>query len=123
MASVATKSLLTKSLETPDEVRPFTDKGKLELVELEDVTIGRACMEPGWKWSDHVKPIAGTESCEAAHTGYVISGRMMITMDDGQEEEIVQGDAFFIPAGHDAYTIGDEPCIMIDITGMEQYAK
>ncbi len=116
-------SLTTKSLESPDEVRPFTDKGKVDIVNLENVTIGRVSMEPGWKWSEHVKPIAGTESCQSAHTGYVLSGRMMVTMDDGLEQEVAPGDAFFIPAGHDAYTVGDESCVIVDISGMGQYAK
>ncbi len=115
--------LLSKSLGSPDEVRRFTDKGQVEIVKLEDITVGRASMEPGWKWSEHVKPTAGTESCQATHTGYVISGRMRIIMDDGAEQEVGAGDAFFIPSGHDALTVGDEPCVIVDISGMGQYAK
>ncbi len=123
MASVATESLEIKSLESPDEVRQFTDKGQVEIVKLEDVTVGRVSMEAGWKWSEHVKPIAGTDSCESAHTGYVLSGRMMVIMDDGTEQDVGPGDAFYIPAGHDAYTIGDESCVIVDISGMGKYAK
>lgn len=114
--------IASKSLESPDEVRPFTDKGKVEIVKFEDVTVGRASMEPGWKWSEHVKPIVGTESCQSTHTGYVLSGRMRIIMDDGSEKEVGPSDAFFIPPGHDACTVGEEPCVLVDISGMEQYA-
>ncbi len=123
VADIATTSLRIKSLGSPDEVRPFTDKGQVEIVNLEDVTVGRVSMEPGWKWSEHVKPIAGTESCQSSHTGYVLSGKMMVIMDDGLEQEIEPGDAFYIPAGHDAYTIGDESCVLVDISGMSKYAK
>ena len=76
----------------------------------------KGVFEPGWRWSDDVKPIAGTESCQTRHLGFVISGRMHITCDDGTELEIGAGDAFDLPAGHDAYTIGDEPCVMVDIS-------
>jgi hypothetical protein len=67
--------LETKSLDAPDETRPFA-KGRAELVTLGGVMVGRAVLEPGWRWSEHVKPIAGTSSCEAAHTGYVLAGRL-----------------------------------------------
>ncbi len=123
MADIATTSLRIKSLESPDEVRQFTDKGQVEIVKLEDVTVGRVSMEPGWKWSEHVKPIAETEICQSAHTEYVLSGRMMVIMDDGPEQEVGPGDAFQIPAGHDAYTIGDESCVLVDISAMSKYAK
>ena len=123
MASIATESLEIKSLDSPDEVRAFTEKGQVEIVQLEDVTVGRVSMEPGWRWSEHVKPIAGTDSCQSAHTGYVLSGRMMVLMDDGSEQDVGPGDAYYIPAGHDAYTIGDESCVIVDISGMRKYAK
>ena len=82
---------------------------------------GAACFtkgvfEPGWRWSEDVKPIAGTDSCQTRHLGFVISGRMHITCDDGTEIEIGPGDAFDLPAGHDAYTLGDEPCVMVDVS-------
>jgi len=115
-------NLEAKSLNTPDETRSFVAKGKIDLVRLGDVTVGRGVFEPGWKWSEHVKPIAGTPSCQAAHTGYIISGRMKVVMDDGTEGEVGPGDAVVVPPGHDAWIVGDEPCVMLDFSGMAQYA-
>ena len=112
------------SLDAPEEVRPFVDgKGRLELVNLGGGPVGRATFEPGWRWSSHVKPLAGTESCQAAHLGYYVSGRMRVVMDDGQEEEFGPGDFAVIPAGHDAWIVGDEPCVVIDWQGFADYAK
>ena len=93
----------------PDDSRSFQGNGGVEIVNIGDGVVGLATFEPGWKWSDHVKPIAGTDSCQAAHFGYVISGRQMIHMDDGTELEISAGDVVNIPAGHDGWTLGDEP--------------
>ena len=111
-----------KSLDSPDEVRSF-EKGRMDVVTLEDVTVGRAVFEPGWKWSECVKPIAGTDSCQVAHVGYVVSGRMKVVMDDGTEREFGPGDAGTIPPGHDAWIEGDEPCVWLDFAGAEHYAK
>ncbi len=105
------------------QTRPFHDKGQVELVSVGGGVVGRATFQPGWKWSDHVKPIAGTDSCQAAHVGYVISGRQGIRMDDGTELEIGPGDVVSIPPGHDGWTIGDEPCVVLDFAGMATYAK
>jgi quercetin dioxygenase-like cupin family protein len=106
------------------EMRPFKDgMGQMELVETDDGMVGRATFPPGWRWSAHVKPIAGTESCQASHMGYVISGRMRIEMDDGSAEEFGAGDVMIAPPGHDAWTMGDEPCIVIDWQGVRDYAK
>ena len=116
-------SLEVKNFGSPDETRPFVSKGKIELVKLGSVVAGRGVFEPGWKWSEHVKPIAGTPSCQASHTGYVISGRMRIVMNDGAAREIGPGDAFVCAPGHDAWVLGNEPCVMLDFSGMEQYAK
>ena len=116
--------LIRKSLDSPEETRQFPDgKGKLELVNLDAGAIGRATFEPGWKWSTHIKPIAQTDSCQAAHLGYCISGRMKVVMDDGQEMEFGPGDFSVIPPGHDAWIVGDEACVMIDWQGMADYAK
>jgi len=116
--------LVRKSLDAPEETRPFEEgKGKLELVNLDGGAVGRATFEPGWQWSRHVKPIAGTDSCQAAHMGYVIAGRMKIVMDDGQEMEFGPGDFMISPPGHDARTVGDEPCVVIDWQGVADYAK
>jgi len=115
--------LESKSLDSPDETRQFVDKGKADIVKIAGVTVGRTVFEPGWRWSEHVKPIAGTNSCQSHHTGYVLSGRMGVKMEDGSELEIGPGEAFVIPPGHDAWTVGDESCISLDFSGMELYAK
>src|SRR6266567_2089332 len=111
-----------KSLDTPDETRTFPN-GKIELVTLGGITFGRGTMQPGWRWSEHVKPIAKTESCQAAHMGYFVSGRMKVVMDDGEETEYGPGDFGIIAPGHDAWIVGDEPCVVIDWQGFADYAK
>ena len=111
-------------MNSPDETRPFEDgKGKLNVVNVEGGTVGLARFEPGWQWSKHIKPIAKTDSCQSAHVGYVISGRIHTVMDDGTAEEFRAGDLMVIPPGHDAWVLGDEPCEVIDWTGMASYAK
>jgi quercetin dioxygenase-like cupin family protein len=116
--------LVRKSLDAPEEVRPFEGgKGQLELVNLDGGAVGRATFLPGWRWSEHIKPIAKTDSCEAAHLGYFISGRMKVVMDDGEEMEYQAGDYVSIAPGHDAWTLGDEPAVIIDWQGYADYAK
>lgn len=116
--------LLRKSLEAPEEVRPFEgDSGQLELVDMDGNQVGRATFRPGWRWSEHVKPIAGTESCQASHAGYCISGRIAIRMNDGEEKEFGPGDVMLCPPGHDAWVVGDQPCVVIDWQGFPEYAK
>jgi quercetin dioxygenase-like cupin family protein len=113
-----------KRFDKPDETRPFKDgKGKVEVVTVGDHTVGRGIFEPGWRWSEHVKPIAGTPSCQAAHTGFVLEGRMVVKMDDGAQVEYGPGDAFHMPPGHDAWIVGDQRCVLIDFTGVAKYAK
>jgi ethanolamine utilization protein EutQ (cupin superfamily) len=112
-----------KSLDSsPDETRTF-DKGKIELANLGDVVIGRSTFEPGWSWEKCVKPLVKTDSCQAPHTMYVISGRMKVRMDDGTETETGPGDTAVVPPGHNAWVVGNEPCIAIDFTGAKDYAK
>jgi hypothetical protein len=113
-----------KSLERPDETRPFEGNGHLDVVRVAGHEIGRGVFEPGWKWSKNVKPIAGTESCQFPHLLYVISGRMRVYMDGGDEFEVGPGDVASIPPGHDAETVGDEACVVVDV-GEEDagYAK
>ena len=116
--------MVKKSLDAAEEVRPFKGgKGQLELVDLANGGVGRATFQPGWRWSEHVKPIAKTDSCQSAHLGYYISGRMKVVMDDGQVEEFGPGDYAVIPPGHDAWIVGDEPCVVIDWQGFADYAK
>ena len=116
-------ALEVKSFDSPDETREFEGKGKADVLELGGHTVGRATFEPGWKWSNNVKPIAQTDSCEVSHLGYVVSGRMKVYMDDGSEHEVGPDDVFAIPPGHDAEVVGDEPCVMLDFGEFGDYAK
>jgi hypothetical protein len=111
-----------RSFGRPDETRSFP-KGKLDLVKIGEVTIGRATLEPGWKWSESVKPMAGTKSCEAPHFQYHVAGTLKVVMDDGTELECRPGDVSLLPVGHDAWVVGDEPVILVDFQGMSDYAK
>jgi uncharacterized cupin superfamily protein len=111
-----------KNLQKPDEIREFP-KGKMEVVKVGDLVFGKATFEPGWKWSECVKPIAKTDSCQVNHNGLVLSGRMHIRMDDGSETEIGPGDVFVCPPGHDAWIVGNEPCVAYDFSGAAIYAK
>lgn len=117
-------AIMSRKFDSADETRAFEDgKGKLDLINTERGPVGRAVFEPGWRWSTHVKPIAGTDSCEAAHMGYAVSGRMKVAMDSGETLEIGPGDLISVPPGHDAWTVDDEPCVMLDWAGFGDYAK
>lgn len=124
-ATMASKALAKKSSEQPDEVRPFKDgKGRMFVYDFDGKTMGRGEFEPGWRWSEHVKPIAGTDSCQATHTGIILQGRMVVKMlGDGSEMEYGPGDVFCMPPGHDAWVVGKERCVLFDFTGVAQYAK
>jgi hypothetical protein len=113
---------LKKNFDAPEETRPIS-KGKVEVVSLGDIQAMRATFEPGWKWSESVKPVAGTDSCQVAHMGYMMKGRMVIRMDDGSEQEFGPGDVGVIPPGHDAWVVGNEPVVFIDFQGATTYAK
>jgi hypothetical protein len=112
-----------KNFDSPDETRPFEGNGQAEVLQIGGHTVGRATFEPGWRWSENVKPIAQTDSCEVSHLGYVVSGRMRIFMDDGTEGEVGPGDVFAVPPGHDAETVGDAPCVALDFGEFGDYAK
>jgi hypothetical protein len=121
MATMTT--CVIKRLDRPDETRQFAAHGKVDIVELAGHTVGRGEFEPGWRWSNDVKPIAGTDSCQVSHLGYCVSGRMRVHMEDGSQSDIGPGDTFAIPPGHDAETLGDEPCVMMDFGEIADYAK
>jgi uncharacterized cupin superfamily protein len=124
MASVQTGTgIEVKSFDSPDEIRSFEGNGKADVLKIAGRTVGKGTFEPGWRWSQNVKPIAGTDSCQVSHLGYVISGRMRITMDDGSEKEVGPGDVVAIPPGHDAETVGGEACVMLDFGEFGDYAK
>ena len=110
-----------KRFEAPDEVRHF-EKGAFELVEIGGMTVGRASYEPGWKWSEHVAPIAGTRTCMVEHVGLVISGQAAVAMDGGDTRILRAGDAFFVPPGHDSWVVGDETYVSLHFLGGDQYA-
>jgi hypothetical protein len=111
-----------KSFGKPDEVREFP-KGRLELITFGGATVGRAVFEPGWRWSTSLQPLAKTASCEAPHFQYHVSGVLKVRMDDGTEFTCRAGDVSMLPSGHDAWTVGDEPAVVVDFQGMLDYAK
>jgi hypothetical protein len=115
--------LQKKNFGAPDEIRPMADGSRVEILRIGDGVVGKATFQPGWRWSLHVKPKAGTDSCQAAHLIYIVSGRQKVVMDDGSELEFGPGDVAAIPPGHDGFVVGDEPCVFLDFAGMEHYAE
>ena len=111
-----------KSFLRPEDVRQF-EKGRIDIVTLGEVTFGRATLQPGWRWSTSVKPVVKTRSCQAPHLQYHVSGRLHVVMDDGSENEFVAGDLSLLPPGHDAWVGGDEPVVVVDVSGMLNYGK
>lgn len=116
------KTAERKYFGAPDEVRSFP-KGKLELVNIGGGVVGKLTLEPGWKWSEHVKPIAKTEWCEAPHFQYHISGKLHVKMSDGEEFDAVPGDVTALPQRHDAWVVGNEPVVLVDWCGASNYAR
>ena len=119
---VAVTKLEVKSHGSPDEVRS-PDKTRVEVVRLEGFTIGRFNFEPGWRWSECIKPVVKTDSCQVSHVGYAVSGRLTVRMKDGTQKSIVAGDSYTIPPGHDAWVEGNERFVGIEVMSAEQYAK
>jgi hypothetical protein len=113
--------LATAALDTPDDRREF-DGGRLDVVRLAGRALGRFTLEPGWRWSESVAPLVGTELCQASHFGYVVSGRMAVRMADGTEGVAGPGEAYRIAPGHDAWVVGDEPAFVLDVEGASGYA-
>jgi hypothetical protein len=110
--------------DSPDETRT-PEKTRVDVVHVGDHAVGRFAFEPGWRWSECVKPVAGTESCQARHLGVVQSGRIGVRHEDGTEVEIGPGDAYLIEPGHDAWVIGDEPFVGFEFESRsaEEYAR
>ena len=115
------KPIVVKRLDRPDEERRF-EKGLFRLVTVGGAEIGRAEYQPGWRWSTHVGPLAGTASCQVEHVGLVFSGRAAVKMDDGEEVVLGPGDVFYVPAGHDSWVVGDEPYVSLHLQGASAYA-
>jgi len=111
-----------KSFVQPDEVREFPN-GRVEILKVGGADVGRLVLQPGWRWSRDVKPIAKTPSCAAPHFQYHVSGRLAIRMDDGTEFIATQGDITSLPSGHDAWVVGNEPVMTVDWFGASNYAK
>ncbi len=122
MSMVETQRMQKRSFDAPDEQRP-AGNGRADIINVGDMGLMRLTLQPGWRWSTDVKPIAKTDSCEAPHLQYVVSGRARIRMDDGTEDEFGPGDVAVLPPGHDAWVVGNEPVVVIDITGSGVWAK
>jgi hypothetical protein len=111
-----------QSFTAPDEIREFP-KGRAEIVKIGSGEVGRLIFEPGWRWSTDLKPLVNTESCEAPHFQYHVSGQLAILMDDGTEFIAQPGDVTSLPSGHDAWVVGNEPAVVVDWFGASTYAK
>jgi len=111
-----------KNFSDADEIRNLP-KTKIEVANFGDTTLMRATFQPGWKWSECVKPTVGTTSCQVPHVNYIISGHLVIAMDNGIKVEMGPGDIAIIPPGHDAWVIGQEPCVALDFSGGKIYGK
>ena len=111
-----------KRFEQPDETVTF-ERGRVHVVTVGSMTIGHEVAEPGWRWSEHVKPIVGTEWCEFHHAMYVLTGRMQVQMRDGEITDIAAGDVVDVPPGHDAWVVGDEAVTSIDLQGVVGWAR
>ena len=121
-AAPTVHKLQTKSQDKADEVRT-PDKTRVEVVKFDHFTIGRFMFQPGWRWSLCVKPVVKTDTCQAAHVGYAVSGRIVVKMNDGSQTTIGPGMSYTIPPGHDTWVEGSEPFIGIEVMSAEHYAK
>ncbi|MFP5299372.1 MAG: cupin domain-containing protein [Actinomycetota bacterium] len=123
--AVKTRSIVHRNLDRPDEIRT-PDKTTVAVVHVGSADVGRFELEPGWRWSECIKPIVKTESCQLDHLGYVISGRIHVVHDDGSEAEIGPGEAYRIAPGHDAWVVGNEPAVGLEFesaAGYEEWEK
>lgn len=121
-APVTVTKFEVKSHASPDEVRAPA-KTRIEVVQLEGFTIGRFNFEPGWRWSECIKPVVKTDHCLASHVGYAVSGRLTVQMKDGTEKTISAGDSYTIPPGHEAWVEGDQPFVALEVMSADTYAK
>ncbi|MCX6500676.1 MAG: cupin domain-containing protein [Arthrobacter sp.] len=120
-ANVVTQ-LQSKSLNTPDEKRR-PDKSEIDIVSVGDYTIGRLTFGPGWRWSDCIKPVVNTDTCQNSHVGFCVSGRLSVEMTDGGRIDITPGDTYTIPPGHDAWVEGTDPFVGIEFLSAATFAK
>lgn len=115
------ESLQRKNVNTPDETKTPFEKGVIKTLSLNDLVLNSETLQPGWKWSEHVKPVVGTDSCQKSHVKYILSGRQMVVMDDGTQMELVAGDFAVIQPGHNAWVVGDEPNVLLELSGMVKH--
>ena len=111
-----------RDFSTPDEVRS-PERTTVELVKLGGGEIGRYTFQPGWRWSECIKPVVGTDSCQVEHVGYMVSGSLEVQHDDGSTAEVTGGSVYRIAPGHDASVLGDEPVVVVEFQGAATYAK
>jgi hypothetical protein len=116
--------LQVKSLDKPDEMLALpNDSGEVLTVKIAGLEVSRTVLQPGWRWSNDLRPIADTVSCEYAHLGTVLAGTMQVEMDDGTQVTLHAGDVASIPPGHDAWVVGEEPVVFFDWTAEEGWGK
>jgi quercetin dioxygenase-like cupin family protein len=118
----AVTSLNVKSHNEPDEKRR-PDRSEIDIVTVGDYTIGRFTFAPGWSWSESIKPVAGTDSCQNNHVGYCVSGTLEVRLDSGETATIAAGSSYTIPPGHDARVVGDEPFVGLEFLSAAVFAK
>jgi len=112
----------TTDFSTPDEVRS-PDHTRIDVVKLAGGEVGRYTFQPGWRWSEHIKPVVGTDSCQTNHIGYVVSGTLHVESEDGSSNDLTPGCAYHVAPGHDAWVTGDEPVVVVEFQGAATYAK
>lgn len=112
----------TKNFGSPDETRT-PEKTTVELVNLAGGQIGRYTFQPGWRWSECIKPVVQTDTCQVEHIGYAISGRLHVTHEDGTETDVTAGEVYRIAPGHDARVVGEEPAVFVEFQGAAHYAR
>ena len=122
MPTEIVQSLEVKSHDQPEE-RRRPDKTEVDIVTVSGHTIGRITFQPGWRWSECIKPVAKTESCQNNHIGYCTAGTIEVESDDGKRVTITRGDSYAIPAGHDAWVVGEQPFESIEFLSAATYAK
>ena len=114
--------ITVRSFDTPDETKT-PPKAIAEVMRLGESLVGRLTVEPGWRWSEHMGPIAGTDSCQARHLGVMVSGTIHIVHEDGSESDAHAGDVYSIEPGHDAWVLGDEPAVALEFESAGIYAE
>ncbi|MGH3432852.1 MAG: cupin domain-containing protein [Thermocrispum sp.] len=117
-----TEALGAANLDDASDIRVF-ELGSMRVVAVGDHVVGKAVFEPGWRWSDHVRPVVGTDTCEQLHVGCILSGQLAIRMVDGTEAVAGPGDVFVVPPGHDGWVVGNQACVMLDWAGSANYAR